>query len=50
MRHRDTHAAKHLDPLRNGIDQRVLFGGVFVEEQVQLIEGWTCHLPVMFLI
>ena len=43
-------AAEKLNSLGDGIDNLGLLSVVFVEQQVQLIEGWSGHLPVRFLV
>src|SRR2546425_2825694 len=48
--HGNAHAAKRLDPLRDGVDHPALFIEVLVEEQVELVEGWPADLPVVLLV
>jgi hypothetical protein len=50
VRHRHAHAAEQLNALRNRIDDVVLLAIVLVEQQMELIEGWAGHLPMMFLV
>src|SRR5262245_41539270 len=44
-RHGDAHAAQHLDPFGNRVDELILLAVMFVEEQMQLIERWPRELP-----
>src|SRR5438105_3433273 len=50
VRRRDAHASEQLDPLCNRVDQLALFCRMFVEQQVELIEARTRHLPMMLLV
>ena len=49
MGHRDADAAEELDPFGKRIDNCGLFVRMLVEQQMQLIEGRSGHLPVMLL-
>ena len=46
----DRDATEQLDALGEEIDERELLLGVLVEQQVQLVEGRTGHVPVVLLV
>jgi hypothetical protein len=48
--HGHADATRQLDALGDLVDEVVLLAVVFVEQQVQLIEGWPRDLPVVFLV
>ncbi len=49
-RHRHAHPTEELNPFGDRVNQRVLLVVVLVEQQMQLIEGRTRSLPVVFLV
>src|SRR5678815_832052 len=49
-RHRKADPAQQLNAFRDGIDQFCLFAVMFVVQKMKLVESWTSHLPVRFLI
>src|SRR6266446_2389829 len=46
----DGNSAERLDPLGDLIDQLDLLAGVFVQQEVELVESRPSHEPMMFLV
>jgi hypothetical protein len=46
----DGDATQRLHPLGHEVDQHELLTGVFVEQQVELVEGRAAHEPVVLLV
>jgi hypothetical protein len=42
--HRGAHTAQHLNTLGDLVDELILLGMVFIEEQMQLVECWSRDL------